>query len=135
MRISDWSSDVCSSDLLTKHPGLPSGHVDDGQHGKAASPVPLSVEVPFLAVGQQLLELDPHSIGREPDFANILVLHHQFGSDRLRCRRRTSRPSCTTRNSEAHDKNNKAHPNTAHALCRRSQDNKHQKNPITEKKT
>src|SRR3546814_6947362 len=98
MRISDWSSYVCSSDLsslltstlikqpqslhraiepaecqitcvwrvahvpgsillrLTKHPGLPSGHVDDGQHGKAASPVPLSVEVPFLAVGQQLLE-------------------------------------------------------------------------------
>src|SRR3546814_16619951 len=86
---------------LTKHPGLPSGHVDDGQHGKAASPVPLSVEVPFLAVGQQLLEVDPPSIGRDPDFADILVLHHQFGSERLRCRRRSPRHSCETRTQEA----------------------------------
>src|SRR3546814_1464182 len=31
MRISDWSSDVCSSDLTISSPGLPKGHVDAGE--------------------------------------------------------------------------------------------------------
>src|SRR3546814_2743805 len=37
MRISDWSSDVCSSDLLDAHPG----HRDNRRAGRCADPRPV----------------------------------------------------------------------------------------------
>src|SRR3546814_3683683 len=38
MRISDWSSDVCSSDLLARNASLPVPHPEHGDHlGKATS--------------------------------------------------------------------------------------------------
>src|SRR3546814_11533328 len=54
MRISDWSSDVCSSDLLQ-----PRRHVDHAQSGDQVSPQP-AVEIDLIPPGLEIEEqIDP----------------------------------------------------------------------------
>src|SRR3546814_8707545 len=64
MRISDWSSDVCSSDLCAPGTGRPALH--DAGIGRAGDlmPAPALDEEPVLPPGfEDLLEFVPHWIG------------------------------------------------------------------------
>src|SRR3546814_3315244 len=61
MRISDWSSDVCSSDLLLSSVGVSLDH--GARNGVAGKPIAQSI-VPIVMLGWEPF-LDPSSVGAE----------------------------------------------------------------------
>src|SRR3546814_9418224 len=70
MRISDWSSDVCSSDLLAV---ADRRHAADGKAGLGAHKVGVGALQPFAEQAPDRLLVDPVGAAR----------HHQHGAARL----------------------------------------------------
>src|SRR3546814_5349631 len=70
MRISDWSSDVCSSDLQRRRRRIAGGELHDGRSHEIALPVaPRTTEPPAprgLAVGDQPMPLADTFAARQP---------------------------------------------------------------------
>src|SRR3546814_21036897 len=63
MRISDWSSDVCSSDLAAS-PAMPASIAEAGKRmGSAAKQAEIFAEVSTLLVNRTILEKDVPRIG------------------------------------------------------------------------
>src|SRR3546814_7174831 len=94
MRISDWSSDVCSSDLAIGRYGLADAHaIVAGERAQAAlEALADGAELPFGAVAIDFAE-DHRGLGRSI-FRQVIA--HDFGAglvvDRTRSEEHTSAP-------------------------------------------